>query len=205
MPAYASTVKRPVRTLTDLEVAKLLRVTGEHRAGFRDHVIISLALGTGLREHEILALDVGDVSHDGMRCHRHVALRVFKRSSKDALQQEIILPDGMRAKLERLLRLRARNGEAPRANSPLFVSRLGRRLSARQLRRAFQVWQSRAGLERRFNFHCGRHTACSAVYRRTKDIRLTQRFARHASIESTMIYTHSSDEELLRVVQELPC
>ena len=28
----------------------LLKTTGEHREGFRDHVIFSLALGTGLRE-----------------------------------------------------------------------------------------------------------------------------------------------------------
>ncbi len=35
--------------------------------------------------------------------------------------------------------------------------------------------------------------------------RMTQRFARHSSILSTAIYTHSTDEELVRSVQELPC
>jgi site-specific recombinase XerD len=49
------------------------------------------------------------------------------------------------------------------------------------------------------------NTACSNLYRRTRDIRLTQRFARHSSILSTAIYTHSTDEELVRSVQELPC
>jgi hypothetical protein len=37
-----------------------LKVTGEHRAGFRDHVLYAMALGTGLREHELVALDMGD-------------------------------------------------------------------------------------------------------------------------------------------------
>ncbi len=35
----------------------LLKVTGQHVDGFRDHVIFSVAMGTGLREHELLALD----------------------------------------------------------------------------------------------------------------------------------------------------
>jgi integrase/recombinase XerC len=204
MSNYVGSVKRPVRTLTETETTRLLNASGTHRSGFRDHVIMSLALATGLREHEIVALNVGDVKRGG-RCARHVTLRVYKRSSKEASHQEIILSDGLRAKLDRLLQLRQRDGEMLAPDAPLFVSRLGRRISTRQLRRVFQVWQSRAGLERQFNFHALRHTACSGVYRRTKDIRLTQRFARHASIESTMIYTHSSDDDLLRVVQELPC
>ena len=207
MSSYVGSVKRPVRTLTDVEVAKVLRASGEHRDGFRDHVIISLALATGLREHEIVALNVGDVSPDGSRCQRHVQLRVFKRASKEPASQEIVLSDGVRAKIEKLLHLRARAGKdkSLSLDAPLFVSRIGRRLSTRQLRRAFQVWQERAALERRLNFHSARHTAVSGVYRRTRDICLTQRFARHPSIESTMIYTHCSDEDLLRVVQELPC
>jgi len=67
MSNYVDTVRRPPRTLTVDEQALLLRTTGEHRRGFRDHVIFSIALGTALREHEIAALDVGDVSPDGSR------------------------------------------------------------------------------------------------------------------------------------------
>jgi integrase len=205
MSNYANSVNRPVRTLTELEVAKILRVSGEHRDGFRDHVIIALALATGLREHEIIALNVGDVSQDGRRSQRHVKLRVFKRSSPDESRQEIVLSDSIRAKLDKLLRLRVREESNLSLDAPLFVSRLAKRLSTRQLRRAFEVWQVRARFERHFNFHSLRHTACSNIYRHTLDIRLTQRFARHASIESTMIYTHSSDEDLLRAIQDLPC
>jgi integrase len=205
MSNFAAQVKRPARTLTEMEISRLLRTSGEHRDGFRDHVIFSLALVTGLREHEIVALNVGDLIRGG-RCIRYVALRVFKRSSKDVELQEIVLSDGIRAKLEKLLQMRARDGSSSiAADTPLFVSRNRRRLSTRQVRRAFRLWQSRAGFDRFFNFHALRHTACSGVYRRTRDIRLTQRFARHASIESTMIYTHTSDDELVKVVQELPC
>jgi len=69
------------RTLTELEQKLILKTTGEHRDGYRDHVIISLALGTGLREHELLTLDCGDVFAEDGRARRRVSLRVFKRSA----------------------------------------------------------------------------------------------------------------------------
>jgi hypothetical protein len=53
--AYYAVHRRPQRTMTELEQAKVLKVTGEHARGFRDHVLFALALGTGLREHEALA------------------------------------------------------------------------------------------------------------------------------------------------------
>ena len=87
--AYAAAIARPPRTLTDVEQARLLKVTGEHRDGFRDHVIMALALGTGLREHEITALDVGDVLHDDGRVRRRIALRTFKRSATEPATQEV--------------------------------------------------------------------------------------------------------------------
>jgi integrase len=45
-------------TLTRSEQETLLRVSSEHP---RDHLIFSLALGTGLRLPEIVGLNVGDV------------------------------------------------------------------------------------------------------------------------------------------------
>lgn len=204
MTSYVQTISRPARTMTDYELAAVLKASGEHRDGFRDHVIISLALATGLREHELLALDIGDIFDERGRARRHIALRVFKRSAQEPAPQEVVLSDTVRAKLNRLYRLRQQDGDLAN-DEPLFLSRLGRRLSARQLRHAFHQWQKRAGLDRRFNFHVLRHTACSGVYRGTKDIRLTQRFARHKSITTTSIYTHPSDDELVRAVQELPC
>jgi len=205
MTAYADTVARPPKTLTEREQRLLLKTTGEHRAGFRDHVIFSLALGTGLREHEILALDVGDIFDDGGKARRRVQLRVFKRSSDETEHQEVVLPDATRVKLDKLYRWKKRAGESLAPDAPLFVSRKGNRLSSRQLREVFKIWQERAGFERRFSFHALRHTACSNLYRRTRDIRLTQRFARHKSMLTTSIYTHPSDEDLVRSVRELPC
>jgi len=203
--SYIDNIALPPRTLTEGEQRAILQVTGEHARGFRDHVIIATALGTALREHEILALDVGDVFGPDGKPRRRVQLRVFKRSNSDPDTQEVVLPDNLRAKLDKLRAWKKRRGESLDADAPLFVSRNGNRLSARQLRHLFQQWTTRAGFERRLPFHALRHTALTAVYRRTRDIRLTQRVARHKSIGSTIRYAGPSDEDVLRAVRDLPC
>jgi integrase len=55
------------------------------------------------------------------------------------------------------------------------------------------------------SFHSTRHSSLTNVYRRTRDIRLTQRVARHKSITSTIRYAGPSDEDVLRAVRDLPC
>jgi len=55
--------------------------------------------------------------------------------------------------------------------------------------------------ERPYNFHALRHTAITNVYRATKDLFLTQRFARHANPITTVAYTHPSDEELYAAIR----
>lgn len=205
MTAYADAVIRAPKTLTEEEQTKLLKVTGEHRAGFRDHIIFSLALGTGLREHEILALNVGDAFDEKGRPRRRIQLRVFKKCTDAPAVQEVILPATLRAKLEKFFIWKKRHGQGLTPEAPLLISRNGNRLSARQARDIFRVWQERAGFDRRLSFHSLRHAACTSLYRRTKDIRITQRFARHKSIISTAIYTHPSDDEMSRAIESLPC
>jgi site-specific recombinase XerD len=84
--------------------------------------------------------------------------------------------------------------------APLFVACGWRRLSLRQLQVIFKKWQERAGFDRPYNFHTLRHTAITNVYRATKDLFLTQRFARHANPITTVAYTHPSDEEIYSAI-----
>ena len=218
MSNYASTTTPP-RTLTEMEQQRLLKVSGEHRDGFRDHVIFALALGAGLREHEIVALNVQDVlafnaqlpagavggpaaaGDEGQYVRRRVLLWKFKGSARaGGRQQEVILSDQVRYKLQKYLQqIRGRL-----LIDPLFRSRKGQRLSTRQLRELFATWQQRAGFERRFRFHDLRHTYCTNVYRESgRDITQVQRLARHSRIETSLIYTHASDEEILATVKKL--
>jgi integrase len=204
MSRYDEDVIAP-RTLTEREQRALLRVSGEHRDGFRDHLIFSMALGTALREHEIVALDVGDVFDETGRARRRVALRVFKRSNRDRSQQQILLNETVRAKLEKFRTWKKGSGESLGPAAPLFVSRNGNRLSKRQVRRLVHVWQRRAGADVTHNFHTLRHTAVTNYYRLKPDPRATQKFSRHASLRMVDRYTHPSDEDQARIIQGLLC
>jgi integrase/recombinase XerC len=193
------------RTLTEREQRALLRVSGEHRAGFRDHLIFAIAFGTGLREHEIVALDVGDVFDEAGRARRRVALRVFKRSNSDRAQQQILLSETIRTKLEKFRTWKRGSGESLEFSAPLFVSRKANRLSKRQLRRLVHVWQQRAGADVTLNFHALRHTAITNYYRLTRDPRGTQKFSRHSSLQLVTRYTHPTDEDQARAIEGLLC
>ena len=68
-----------------------------------------------------------------------------------------------------------------------------------------RTWQQRAGFDRLYPFHCLRHSAVTAVYRKTRDLFLAQRFARHVSPLTTTIYTHPSDGEMCGKLRDLSC
>lgn len=188
-------------TLTAEEQGRLLAITAADPEALRDHMLLAFALGTGLRLHELLALEVGDVSFPDGTPRSRVRLRV----AKGGRRADIFLPRRLQAKLRKFLVWKRRGGESLAPEAPLFLSAQGRRLSKRRAQQVFADWQRRAGLDQRHTFHRLRHTAVNQVYRATKDILLTQRFARHSSLLVTSVYLHPSDEELARSVGRIRC
>ena len=191
---------RAPETMTAAEQAALLRATAGHSAP-RDHVLYSMALGTGLRLSELLGLNVGSVSPDGRKVRQRIVLVVTKGDRRG----EVFLPSRLIPKLRRFLVWKGAHGECLEMDAPLFVSGQGRRLSPRAAQWRFAWWQERAGFDRHYGFHQLRHSAVTAVYRSSGNLFLAQRFARHASPLTTIIYTHPSDEELYAGVRDLPC
>ncbi len=187
-------------TLTADEQKLILRTTAKHH---RDHLIISLALGTGLRLGEINGLNVGDVyAPNGTP---KVRVRIRREIAKGGRAGDIFLPDRLVTKMARYLKWKTRRGERLDPAAPLFCAQSGRRLSKRRVQFLWRTWQERAGFDRLYPFHSIRHSAVTNVYRRTRDLFLAQRFARHASPLTTTIYTHPSDEEMWDRVRRLSC
>ena len=186
--------------LTTDEQRLILRATA---GNVRDHLIISVALGTGLRLAEIVGLDVGDVfTPDGTP---RVRVRVRKEIAKGGRAADVFLPDQLVAKLKRFGRWKRQRGEDLAPNAPLFANQSRRRISKRRVQHAWTAWQQRAGFDRIYGFHALRHTAVTNVYRVSRDLFLAQRFARHASPLTTTAYTHPSDDELQRRISQMDC
>ena len=75
-------------TLTQAEQRTILRATAGHP---RDHLIISLALGTGLRLGEIVGLNVGDVFNGNGRPRTRIRIRA--EIAKGGKAGDVFLPD----------------------------------------------------------------------------------------------------------------
>ena len=117
----------------------------------------------------------------------------------------MFLPDGLIPKLAMFWSYKARRGENLDPTAPIFCSQAGQRISKRRVQVVFRAWQVVAGFDRLYPFHALRHTAVTNVYRASRDLFLAQRFARHASPLTTIVYTHPSDEELREGVRGLRC
>jgi len=116
---------------------------------------------------------VGDVFDAAGEPKRRVLLRVFKGDGRgeDDLQ-EVVLSEALRAKLAGLRAWKQAERESLAHDAPLFVSQRGLRLSTRQLRHAFGIWQVRAGFERHVSAHSLRHSACTNIDRWTTTVRV---------------------------------
>lgn len=187
-------------TLTAAEQRAVLRATA---GNVRDHAIISLALGTGLRLAEIVGLNVGDVFAPNGTPRTRV--RVRKEIAKGGRAADVFLPDRLVPKMRKLWRLKKARGEDLSPTAALFCNQSRVRISKRRVQHAWAGWQREAGLDRLYPFHCLRHSAITAVYRATHDLFLAQRFARHVSPLTTTIYTHPGDEEMAARLRTLAC
>jgi integrase/recombinase XerC len=206
--AYANRTRRPPRTPTDAEIARVLKVSGAHREGFRDHVILSVAVGLGLRESEIVGLNVGVILTKDRNVRRVFQLEVFKRAPRDvdpatlAKMQRSRLGDATYYKLEKYARVE-KLGEFY-DDAPVFWSKKGNRLSTRAVRAMWHKWQRAARFDHLYPFHALRHYAITSCRRRTGDLRKAQTLARHANYSTTTIYDEVSDEEMTEAVRGQP-
>jgi site-specific recombinase XerD len=192
--------KTAPKSLTAQEVRQLLQVTGRSERDIRDHVLLLLALSTGLRVSELVGLNVGDV-RGGKGVKSVVTLR--PETTKGHREGEVVLAEKVRRKVANYLGWKKTMGEGLNDDAPMFLSRgggragatRGSRLSIRTAEHLFGTWQARAGFERRANFHILRHTFATALLRKTKNVRLVQVACRHVSLSTTAIYTHPSMQE----------
>ena len=217
--------------LSDDTISKLKKITltsgrtrHKRHIALRDHTIYTVALGAGLREAEIAALELGNTFEQiesELRAREWVILTVFKGSKrkpkarkqaqKKALAKKAAAPARpktrrvyfaatVRAALETFLAAkRARREERIAPDAPLFAGRAGKPISTRLLRHSFKVWQIRAQVEHS-RFHNLRHTAITRYYDMTLDPKATQDFAGHASFATTQRYVHVRDDYRMRTV-----
>ncbi len=185
--------RSPPRVPSTAEVdACLTRLDTEATA--RNHLLIAMAAMTGLRVSELAALDWSQVVTEAGNVRSRIEL--VPEHTKGNTGGSIVVPEALRWKLTRFRAWCSRRGLRVDGETPVFVSRNRRRISARRIQQVWRAVQVGSGIERPFRFHALRHFFGTHLYRTTHNIRLVQTAMRHHSISSTMIYTHISRAEV---------
>ena len=170
----------------------------------RDHAVLELLYGCGLRVAELCGLDLEDVDVDGQR------IRVMGKGGK-----ERVLPMGDFA--ARAVRDYLRDGRAafmPSAEaedagevgsaalSALFLNRRRKRMGPRDARAMVDRYV-RAVLEgRKASPHTLRHSFATHLLEGGADIRSVQELLGHASLATTQRYTHVSRGRLFEAYRQ---
>ena len=152
----------------------------------RDHAVLELLYGSGLRVAELCGLDDGDVD---------IEARVVGVGGKGGRPRRVPMHDRCVASLvcwRELGRPYLVTAETPA--EAVFLNRRGRRLGPRDVRRL---------LDRRSPVpthpHALRHTFATHLLDGGADLRVVQELLGHASLQTTQVYTHVSKERLLAV------
>ena len=164
----------------------------------RDRAMLELLYGSGLRVSELVGLNLPDLNLEVQ------VVRVLGKGRK-----ERIVPFGNKARgaidaylpeREGLLRRREQDGHGSSpAEGPLFLNRLGGRLSSRSVARRLDTCVRRLGLPRDVSPHALRHTFATHLLEAGADLRSIQELLGHASLSTTQKYVHLNLDRLMEV------
>jgi integrase/recombinase XerC len=170
------------------EITKLLDAPNKNSwEEKRDKAILEMLYSSGLRVSELAGLNHDDLDFFGG------LVRVRGKGKK-----ERIVPVGQTA----LNSLRAYwDMKAPRESTsaikkPLFISRIGSRLTDRSVRRMILKYVKRTGLSKEISPHTFRHSFATHMLDRGADLRSVQELLGHANLSTTQIYTHVTTQRL---------
>jgi len=185
-------VRRPLpRPLTAVDAVRAIEEAGEHNVewlGARDAALLTLLYGAGLRISEALGLKRGDVPLGE-------TLTVVGKGRKE--RSVPILP---------LLReaLQAYADKIPFTgppSSPLFLSRRGLAMGAREAQALMQKLRGRLGLPEKATPHALRHSFATHILQGGGDLRSVQELLGHSSLSTTQIYTAIETSQLLKTYE----
>ncbi len=187
--------KQTMRTVEFLEADELNRLLaapskyGEGLIGLRDKSVLELLFSTGLRVSELSNLKIEQVNlkrdEFTVRGKGDKPRIVFLSSTaKDALQEYL----GRRRDTSEFMFVSHDRAKGGRTESGS--------LTPRSIQRIVEYYSKAAGITKRITPHTLRHTFATDLLMNGADIRSVQSMLGHASITTTQIYTHITNNKM---------
>jgi site-specific recombinase XerD len=161
-------------TMSPNEAERLLDMAGS----LRDHVMLSLGYGCGLRAGEIVRLKAGDIDSAQM------IIRIVQ--SKGCKDRHVMLPPELLVSLRQWWTVRPTRFDAdvPVRERWLFPGRRkGEHLTYRQLSRIFHEAAAAAGITKRVSLHSLRHSFATDLLEKGINIRYIQALLGHSRLD----------------------
>lgn len=183
--------------LHEAEIARLLELPDRTTPlGMRDLALLELLYATGMRVSEVVGLSLGTVDFsEGW-------VVVFGKGRKEravpvgseALQALGVYVQHGRPHL--LIKAPLSQQEIPLHRQPLFLNKLGTRLSDRSVRRLLERYINETAHAQHVTPHTIRHSFATHLLNRGADLRAVQDMLGHASLSTTQLYTHVTKQRL---------
>lgn len=180
------------RPLSEDDAARTLEEAGSHDVEWlaaRDTALLTLLYGAGLRISEALGLRRGDVPLGD-------TLTILGKRQKERIVP--VLP----VVRDAVARYAALVPFAVARDAPLFLSRRGKAMSAREAQALMQRLRGRLGLPERATPHALRHSFATHLLAHGGDLRAVQELLGHASLASTQVYTDVDTQRLMEVYEK---
>jgi site-specific recombinase XerD len=177
------------RRLDSEHLEALWRTAAQTRGDYAKHLwvtVLALLYGTGLRRGELARLNVDQLDRE------HGTIRLDGR--KSGRERCVALPEMVSGCLEAYFPARHNWLEATGqlGETALLVNRRGERLSMESISNGIMSIARRAGVPYR-SVHQFRHTCASDLLAAGAHLVEVQQVLGHASVATTMIYTHIAD------------
>lgn len=188
------TVKRALPKFLTLEESLRLLSSDSFENPERDFCMVTLFLNCGMRLNELVSINIDDIDFE----ERRLLLK-----GKGNKQRIIYINDACISALKTYLNSRKNPPDEPNA---LFLSKQKKRISRRRVEQIIEKLLNETGLGNRgISPHKLRHTAATLMYQHGNvDTLVIKEVLGHASIATTEIYTHLSDDLKQSAAENIP-
>jgi site-specific recombinase XerD len=162
----------------------------------RDNAMLHIFLNCGLRVSEVSNLKLSDINFETN------TFRIIGKGNKERIGY---INDITRKALMSYLKIRNNIITDKKNKDYLFLNRYNIKINSEGIRKLIKTAYDYVGLDsKKYSVHTLRHTCATILYRAGIGIRTIQEILGHVQVDTTEIYTHLYDKEVMNAIAGHP-